>query len=359
MGTVEKKEIITVTENEYNAITIIKEKYSNKEIFNSKNSGINGTVLGNLSKKNLIIRINQKTPYNYQYISQNEIQLVKKEKKKTSSNDGRANNQWIGKYFELCSTDRINGNEIPPDPTLYKSTSGYNFTEEEKKELFKQAIAIKNHIGEGHHAEWVGDHTVKGTGDIILDNKWYIEIKHVAEGNSTYHNTSIHYFDRFGFNFNDYLNKYNFRQYVQELCPDIKVSFDNLSFFTKDDAIEVQDNRPDVYKKLKLLDDKIRKEFTADIINFFKQNPKEMQQFYTDMAFKYKEKGEKVNLPDRYIVYNYTTNIIHEINLDTIISTPAELKKVNPLGFRISELKFQLGWQNRIGYNPTIRVFIP
>lgn len=270
----------------------------------------------------------------------------------------KADNQWIGKYFELCCVEQINHTNIIPDPTKYKSTSGYNFTEKEKIELFNQAKRIADYLGPGHYAEWIGDSTISGKGDILLDGKYYIEIKHVAGGASTYHNTTMYYLQNFGINFDDYLNKYSFRELIQKLNPDLDVSLTNHSPIEKQIASMIHKTRPDIYKQMQTVDTKMRKEFTADVINFFKNNPEQAKIFYTDMASKYKVSQNIASMADRFIVYNYELDTIQEFDLKRIQNSPTTNIKANSLGFWIGELKIQIGWQNNVGCNPSLRVFL-
>lgn len=348
---------IVVNENGYKAYQIINKKYINNEIFSAASSGLNGNTLTSLYKKGLIIRVNSKKPYQYQHAHSDLIPVLKLSSD-TDKTNNKQTNQFFGKYFELCTVEQTNNTGIIPDHTKYKCTAGYDFTEEEKLQLFTEAKDIAIFFGPNHHATWVGDHTIKGVGDIVLDDKYHVEVKRVANGRGTYHNTTIHYLKRYGFNFDDYLNKYNFRQFVQELCPDLQVDFNNASLLSKEDASMINKKRPEIYKKMVALDKILREEFNADVANYFKNNPEQAQQFYHDMAFKYKEKQQTYNIADRYIVYNHTKHTINEINLEKVKTEQAIVTKINPLGFKIGALDIQLGWQNNVGDNPTIRAFV-
>lgn len=331
----------------------------------AKGQKVAGRTLSSLMDRGYIIRINDKSPYayinahkEYSIVEETTSNKKKSPKKAKSKSNDKADNQWIGKYFELCCVEQINQTWIIPDPTQYKSTNGYNFTEEEKQRYYEEAKRVADFIGSGHHAKWIGEHTVTGKGDILLDNKEYVEIKHVSAGKSTYHNTSLFYLQSFGIDFDNYLNKYKFRELIQELNPDLNISLTNHSPITSAEAKMIKEERLKIYKQISVVDTQMRKELTTDVVNFFKNNPEQAKVFYTDMVSKYKISRNLACVADRFIVYNYNLDTVEEFDLQRIQNNPATSIKANPLGFWIGDLNIQLGWQNGIGCNPTIRVFL-
>ena len=337
---------------------LIQERYPDDTPFKAADLEVDGKkasgkTLASLAERGFLIRVNDKSPYVYINAHKEYIET------ETKTKNDKEDNQWIGKYFELCCVEQINKTGVIPDPTKYKSTQGYDFTEEEKQELFDEAEQVAEYIGPGHHADWIGEHTVTGKGDILLDGKEYIEIKHVWTGASTYHNTSLYYFQNFGINFDDYLNKYQLRELIQKLNPDLHIDFVNHSPISdRADAKMVRNERPEIYEQMQAVDTPMRKELTADVVNFLKNNPEKAKIFYTDMASKYKLSQNIACAADRFIVYNYKLDTVEEFDLKQIQNNPATNIKANPLGFWIGDLKIQLGWQNNIGNNPSIRVFL-
>jgi len=344
---------IIVTQKELIAYQNICENFADGQIFTANSIGINGTVLSHLYEKQLINRINTKSPFQYQYID-TELTPILPEKSSSNTTNSKADNQWIGKYFELCYVERANNTRVIPDPTQHKSTQGYDFTEEEKQSLYNQAERVNQFIGPGHHAEWIGEHTISATGDVKLDNNELIEIKHVSTGTGTYFNPGFSYCEKYGFSSEYYLNKFQLRETIERLFPNqVVVRYDILNPLEhKDDYKKIDITHPELVK----VDEEMRKAICQDLVNYFKTHPDDAHTFFRDMLNKYgarEYKGKRVpeGHADRYIVYNYKTDEVFEKNINSYKNNNLDDITLTGKGFKIGGLRVQVSWKNRIGNN--------
>ncbi len=271
----------------------------------------------------------------------------------------KSDNQYYGKYFEIATVTKINNEKENPNPKNYDDIKDYDFTENEIEQLNKDAQILANYIGKDHTAKRVGNHTVSGIGDIIIDDNIKTEIKRVSAGTGTYHNTSVYYFTSFGFDFKKYMEKFKLRETIEKYFPDIPVSYSNNSPVNQTNSSKIRHSTQFGYEEIKQIDEKMRMEFVQDLVNFFRNNPEKAQIFYKDMVNKQKISQQKESIVDRFIVFNYNKQSIMEISLDTIKNNPINTIYVNDFGFCIGSLRIQIGWQNGNGLNnPTIRVFL-
>ena len=225
----------------------------------------------------------------------------------------KMDNQYFGKYFERCIVEAINQTGTILNPADFDDTNGYDFSQDEINTINTQAKKVADYLGYTEKATHIGNHTSIETGDIQLGNS-KVEIKRVSAGRGTYHNTSIYYFERFGFDFKEYM--------------------------TKAEA-----------------DKKARKLFIKDLADFFKNNKEATNTFFQDMINKLKINDNEYHCPDRIVVYNYEKDTIDELNM----SDYNTLNQVSNTDFAliIGNLRLQIGWQNGNGLNnPTIRVFL-
>ena len=108
--------------------------------------------------------------------------------------NGKAENQYYGKFLECCTTAAMNNSEE------VEYEEDYIFTEDEQSEFFEEAEQLANHVGKTR-AIYIGNKTSNERGDIYLpDRDEYLEIKRVSSGTGTYYNTSIYYLSKFGHN---------------------------------------------------------------------------------------------------------------------------------------------------------------
>lgn len=271
----------------------------------------------------------------------------------------KSDNQYFGKYFERAIVEKINQTGIIVDPTQYSDTNGYNFSDNEIKYLNEEAKQVGEYIGHTLHSIHTGNHTSIESGDIRLEDNTIIEVKRVSGGTGTYHNTSIYYFIAFGFDFRTYMEKFQLRETIQKFFPEVSVSYKNKNPVTQAESSYIRHSTKNGYDEIKVLDEKMRKQFVEDLVQFFRENPEKAKIFYTDMALKKKIRQDTYSYSDRFIIFNYKKNTINEIDLNKIKSNPDETIRANDLGFCIGDLRFQIGWQNGSGLNnPTIRVFI-
>ena len=274
--------------------------------------------------------------------------------------NARADNQYFGKYFEIAIVEKCNNNMNIPNPHDYEDVKDYNFTEQDLIVLNEQAKRVQQYIGTVSTAIRVGNHTVSGVGDILIDNTITMEVKRVSAGSGTYHNTSVYYFSEFGFNFKDYMASFKLRETIEKYFPEINVSYKNNSPVNQENSHIIRhSNHKEDYEKIKEIDEEMRLQFVKDIVNFFRNHPDKAQIFYKDMIEKRKISQQKETIVDRFIVYNYNKDTINEINLNDIKTNPINTIYINDFGFCLGGLRIQIGWQNGNGLNnPTIRVFL-
>lgn len=273
--------------------------------------------------------------------------------------NNKLDNQYFGKYFERAIVEKINNSEVIINPKNYIDTCGYNFSQDEIQRLNDEAKIVGDYIGHNIHATHTGNHTSLENGDIHLDNGISVEIKRVSAGTGTYHNTSVYYFTNFGFNFKDYMEKFQLRETIEKFFPEVKVKYSDNSPVNQANSSYIRHSQKEGYKEIEAIDKKMRKQFVLDLVEFFRKNPDKAKIFYKDMILKKKISQETYSYSDRFIVFNYDKNTICEINLNELKSNPVKNIYTNDFGFCIGGLRFQIGWQNGNGLNnPTIRVFL-
>lgn len=263
----------------------------------------------------------------------------------------KANNQYYGKYRECCVVAHLNNEEVQYHENFF-------FTEEERKELYYQGKIIADFIG-NHKAEYCGNHTMDAAGDILLDTGENIEIKTVSAGTGTYYNTSIYYFEKFGFDFKKYMDTFGLYKALEESFGDfIKISKKNKSPVSMKHSSLIRHEYSNIYiNKIVPIDILIRESFTKDLVEYFITNPEKVYEFISDMINKNSETSKKTS-PDRLIVYNYTKDTIKEINLKNFTSNITNVRSTAK-GLVIGNIRFAFGWSNGNGLNnPTIRVFL-
>lgn len=263
----------------------------------------------------------------------------------------RATNQYYGKYRECCVVANLN-----KSPVDYKEN--YIFTEEEKEQMFSEGAVIASYLGD-HQATYLGDKTALESGDLLLDGRETVEIKCVSNGNGTYYNTSIYYFEKFGFDFRQYMNRYGLYEALEKnFGSSIKISRTNKSPVNQSSSSYIRHNQEEIYnEKILPIDGVTRENFTLDVANYFTNHLDSLYEFISDMLEK-NSKTSKKNPPDRLIVYNYKKKKIKEINLEKFKNSSCGITLTNK-GLIIGNIRIIFGWQNGNGLNnPTIRVFL-
>ena len=270
----------------------------------------------------------------------------------------KADNQYFGKYLEKATVEHINNSGIIVDPTKYEDLVGYIFSDEEIITLNKEAEKIAEYIGKDRHATYIGNHTSTECGDIFLSDNTYIELKRVSSGSGTYHNTSIYFFKDFGYDFKDYMTRFGLYDTIEKYFPSVSVSKTNNSPVNRQTSSFIRHSNNEEGKQAIIrADEEMRMVFVKDIAQYFKDNPDMAYNFVKNMFNKVRLRTRESYKPDRFIVYNYDKNTITEINLQNMAVNAANIQ-TTALGLIIGPMRMQIGWQNGIGCNPTIRVFI-
>jgi hypothetical protein len=227
----------------------------------------------------------------------------------------------------------------------------------------KEAQIVANYIGKNHTATYAGNHTATASGDIILEDGTAVEVKRVTAGSGTYDSPSIYYFEKFGFDFRDYMKKFNFYDALEEAFgKDVKISRTNKSPVSQKDSsfIRHSEEYKEVYQnKILPLDAEMRKAFTEDLANYFRAHPQDVYTYISDMLSKNTATSKK-QAPDRMIVFNYNKQEITELNIKEILkNNDCSTVRNTDLGLVIGNIRVAISWQNGAGLNnPTARVYI-
>lgn len=267
----------------------------------------------------------------------------------------KANNQYYGKYFECCVVNQINNENVD----LYKETFN-DFTDEERKEILEDAKKLANYL-KVDKAEYIGNHTVLASGDIYLPlSNEYLELKYVSTGNGTYWNTSLSYFEKFGFNIQEYFKKFGLIQALEDTFgTHIQIKTNAKSPVSMADSSLIRYNYKDEYEtKIKPIDEQMRKAFVSDLAIYFQNNPDKTYELVNDILLKNSMTTQK-SKPDRLIIYNYTKKTIKELNWNLFYKNQNDKIRATNKGLMIGDIRIAIGWQNGNGLNnPTLRAFI-
>lgn len=272
----------------------------------------------------------------------------------------KSTNQYYGKFFECAVTAVMNGEEI-------ENKVAYEFTEDEKELMISDgkqtAKYLIDHGFDLKKISHIGDKTSSETGDLITDDGIRIELKYIGTNSTgTYHNTSLVYFRKFGFDFKDYMKKFNFYETLKgNLGSEFTINEDAESPVTRSDSSVIRHKYSDIYTNIITPADKAwREAFNRDIFNYFKNNPDKAAIFLSDVLNK--TTGVEKEAPDKLIAFNYNTKKITDIDMKSLLSrsenTTHEMT-LAPLSFTIDGVRCAISWQNGAGLNnPTLRIFI-
>lgn len=269
----------------------------------------------------------------------------------------KENNQFYGKYFECCVVNVIN----QANEELYKE-SYVDFTPKELQDMKQDAEQLALYLN-ANKAEYIGNLTVNAKGDIFLpESQESIEIKYVSSGKGTYWNTSLTYFEKFGFNFQQYFHDFNLITTLKNLFGEnVQISDKNKSPVSKESSSYIRHNFSDEYEKqIVPLDEQMREAFVKDLALFFQNNPQATKELINDVLLKNSATNKK-GKPDRLIVYNYNTKKIIDFNWEKIFSDANVNTDIQATkkGLIINNIRIAIGWQNGNGLNnPTLRVFL-
>lgn len=337
-------------------------------IFSAKDIGVDGRSLTPLIKGEYIKKENNKSPFKYSYTKKEYIAPIKKisiSEQNGYTKHTKGNNQYFAEYIEKAVDAIINKNEIIND-------TGYPFTEKDIELMNEQAHDwVKRDFPYAYKSEYLGRKTTTADCDLIINDTEHVELKYVSEGNGTYLNTSVYYFKQFGFDFHEYMQNMGYLDFLVNLFGDI-VSLKNNSPMNEANSSNIRNNQTDIYKKEIIpADEKIRKTFVNDLINYFSkpEHYNDLQTFGHQMLTKETPTSHKRN-PDFVSVYGYKDSIIRRIYPDQILKPNEPIvitqektvnrKKEPVFSIKLNKIiRVQIGWQNGTGlYNPTIRVFI-
>lgn len=264
----------------------------------------------------------------------------------------RAENQYYGKYRECCVVAHMNHAEVD-----YREN--YTFTTEEQKILSDEAKLIADFLGD-HTATYLGNHTANESGDILLDNGDVIEIKTVSAGSGTYFNTSIYYFEKFGFDFKKYMEQYGLYDAIEvNFGSKVPVSRKNNSPVSQANSSYIRHNHKELYETTIVpVDEAMRIQFTQDIANYFTNNPDKVYEFISDVLNKNSATSKKTS-PDRMIVLNYKKGTVREVDLKNFKDNISTNIRATEKGLVIGNVRVAFSWQNGVGLNnPTLRAYL-
>lgn len=265
--------------------------------------------------------------------------------------NAKENNQYYGKLFETAVVAQLN-----QEPLCYEEN--YEFSEVEKQAMLKEAQVVADYL-KGYTAVYTGNHTSLASGDIVLSSGETVELKRVSAGAGTYFNTSIYYFEKFGFNFKNYMEKYGLYDALEEYFgKEYKISRINNSPVSRDNSSKIRHTFEEIYQEqIVPIDKTVRTEFLRDLATYFSQHPESLYEFVMDMLNKNSATSQKA-APDRLIVYNYIKNTLNEIDIASYANQDLTFE-ITEKGMKIGNIRVAIGWQNGNGLNnPTIRIFL-
>lgn len=266
--------------------------------------------------------------------------------------NSRAENQYYGKYRECCVVAHLNHSEV-------EYHENYVFTTEEQTRLSNEAKLIADFLG-NHSATYLGNHTANESGDILLDNGEVVEIKSVSAGTGTYFNTSIYYFEKFNFNFKNYMESCGLYDALERNFGNIvKINRNTNSPVNQSHSSLIRHEYEDLYKETIVpIDSVMREKFTQDIAEYFTNNPDRVYEFITDMLAKNSLTSKKTS-PDRLIVLNYAKGTVKEIDLKNFQKNISTNVRATSKGLVVGNVRVAFSWQNGVGLNnPTIRAYL-
>jgi hypothetical protein len=267
------------------------------------------------------------------------------------SKNERATNQYYGKFFETAVVAQLNNSEV-------EYNENYEFSPEEITKMLGQAKKVADYLGD-YSAEYIGNQTALASGDIKLNNGQIIELKRVSAGTGTYFNTSIYYFSKFGFDFKNYMEKYGlYEELEKHFGKEFRISRSNNSPVSQANSSSIRHKHKEQYDTYIVpVDEECRKHFLSDLADYFQNNTDKIYEFVSDMLNKNSETSQKTS-PDRIIVYNYSKDVVSEINIDALKIDSSEIRTTDK-GMVVGNIRVAIGWQNGNGLNnPTIRIFL-
>ena len=279
----------------------------------------------------------------------------------------KSENCIYGQAFEIAVAKQLGVGDTPKLSTSISSS--------ERAQLLSDAKRVATKIQHiyGHRSfKYVANAVHRSLGNIQCDDGSSIELKYVASGSGTYHNTSISYLDGLGVvPYRSYLKQNGYYDYARRIIP-ADIPLDNgssCSLVSMENSHVIRKKYPEIYKPLRRYERKIRVMYTEYIANHINEN-KLSRQVLNDMLGKRCTAGRaKKGIPNHLIVYNYrkkTMRILPRREIDVLAEENNTLAKdecvaeARGTSIRLGGIiRLSLGWQNGNGLcNPTIRVFL-
>lgn len=205
---------------------------------------------------------------------------------------------------------------------------------------------IKKMIGEVKNIENTGRNFKIENGDFIINGK-VVEIKQVASGTGTYLNSSIYNMEKLGLPVPDLTP---IRVFLAEKNVN---TLNGKNILNKEIAKEISTN--EWYKEFKQIDENIRRDYTKQIFDIFLKNGALKNKFIHSVLTK--EISNK-KTPDFLIIENTAKSKIFSIKKEEIENSNCSDLENSGLGINFGYFRIAFSWQNRIGNNLTMRVFI-
>ncbi len=306
-----------------------------------------------LSLKDKVFRYDAESNL-YEFIWQPPV----KKKEAKSDKHNKTNNQDYGKYFECCVFAQSKNEQTPPD------WEHYEFDDNTRREVFDDARYILP-VLPGEVEEWVGGHTVSGNGDLKMKNGLIVELKYLQNNSSgTYYNPTIYKLKQFGFDLQDYLNRFHYYELLEEhfgRFSELNISRHNKSPFDKNGSEFIRKKNTEcmeIYNTYILpVAQQIMEVFTQEVFDYFETHSKEFTEF---LHLVLNKDGNK-SMPDLIISFNYYTKQPHIIDVKKIAENLQTYNfRSTSKGVVIDEtIRIQFSWKNGYGlFNPAMYVFI-
>lgn len=260
----------------------------------------------------------------------------------------KSKNQYYGKAFEYLICQFHNNGEIS---NLYPN----EIEKKDFQELCNQAQNFLRLIPSCQEPfVWIGNHTYDANCDIMMGAQ-KVEIKHLSNGTGTYLNTSLENIVKYGFvSYYSYMEKYGLYDVLNSFWGNVSHNGSPLSV---EEAKNFMKTHPKEYKIIQQKEKEIRRQYVADLYQYFLDNPQKLTCFLQDCLSKNISNKET---PDIILIYNYKKNTVLSFEREEICNRVENQEFKNAgLSFVFSKMRIAFGWQNGAGLNnPTIRVFL-
>lgn len=216
-------------------------------------------------------------------------------------------------------------------------------------ELVQMAVkALKKRFVRRTTVVHTGSAVKNSNGDIEINGK-AIEVKFVATDKGTYYNTSTEFFNKvFGLDSYTMTDKYfkPVRDYLAKIYGDSVYS--GISPLTKEQAKEMQDD-----EKLHEIEMSCRRKYVSYLTKYFSSHPEECSKLY-DVIITKQNSNKKP--PKYYLVCRYNRKRCDLYETKDLIDDVKNFSFTeNMTQFFIGNIVVKVGWQNGVGFNPSVR----